>query len=128
MDGIAHLDTHVVIWLCNKNLKPFSKKALDTIETYQLLISPIVILELQYLFEKKITPTIPQHFIKQMKNDMGLKIGEDSFETVTKKSLEIKWTRDPFDRIITAQASLEDEILLTKDKLILKHYKNAIWN
>jgi PIN domain nuclease of toxin-antitoxin system len=38
-----------------------------------------------------------------------------------------QWTRDPFDRLITAQAASYNQVLLTKDETIRKHYANAIW-
>ena len=37
------------------------------------------------------------------------------------------WTRDPFDRIITAQADLEKATLITKDATIRAHYSRAMW-
>jgi PIN domain nuclease of toxin-antitoxin system len=38
------------------------------------------------------------------------------------------WTRDPFDRIITAQDMVSHAPLITKDGAILSHYKRAIWD
>lgn len=38
------------------------------------------------------------------------------------------WTRDPFDRIITATASTANAVLLTKDWGILDHYARAFWD
>ena len=37
------------------------------------------------------------------------------------------WTRDPFDRIIVANAICAESQLLTKDANILGNYKNAVW-
>lgn len=42
-------------------------------------------------------------------------------------NLDLSWTRDPFDRIIVAPASLNHNILVTKDQSILKNYENAKW-
>ncbi len=39
----------------------------------------------------------------------------------------IKWTRDPFDRLIVAQAAVNDESLLTRDKIIRANDARAIW-
>ena len=44
------------------------------------------------------------------------------------ESVKETWTPDPFDRLIVAQARLLDASLITKDELIHKHYKKAIWN
>jgi len=46
-----YLDTHVVVWLYSGELSLLSEKACQLIEENELLISPLVLLELQYLFE-----------------------------------------------------------------------------
>jgi PIN domain nuclease of toxin-antitoxin system len=42
-------------------------------------------------------------------------------------AVQMKWTRDPFDRLITAQAAVYKNILLTKDETIRKNYLKALW-
>lgn len=37
------------------------------------------------------------------------------------------WTRDPFDRIITAQAAVSGAVLLTRDERIRANYRQAVW-
>lgn len=37
----------------------------------------------------------------------------------------LAWTREPFDRILVAQAAVEKNILLTKDSAIRKHYDRS---
>lgn len=39
----------------------------------------------------------------------------------------MSWTRDPFARIITAQAAIENYTLITIDKIIRKHYKHVVF-
>jgi len=39
----------------------------------------------------------------------------------------LSWTRDAFDRLIVAQAALDRAALVTRDRLILKHYPKALW-
>jgi len=51
MESIVYLDTHIVIWLYATRLDLLSKKALQLIGKKELLISPIVRLELEYLNE-----------------------------------------------------------------------------
>jgi len=53
MENTAYLDTHAVVWLYNNELKKFPTATLEFIEKSQLLISPMVILELGYLYEIK---------------------------------------------------------------------------
>jgi PIN domain nuclease of toxin-antitoxin system len=124
---VIYLDTHVIIWLYQKNIELFSKRAVEQIESNDIAVSPIVILELEYLFEiEKITEhanIIIDYLIKKT----GLKVCEHSFVEVISKALDLKWTRDPFDRIITAHAQINDSPLLTKNNNILKHYQKALW-
>ena len=46
-----YLDTHVVIWLYQKDEQRISRLARELIESSDLLVSPMVLLELEYLFE-----------------------------------------------------------------------------
>jgi PIN domain nuclease of toxin-antitoxin system len=49
------------------------------------------------------------------------------FSSVVTKALELKWTRDPFDRLITSQAAIDDSKLLTKDTIIHTYFAEAVW-
>ena len=42
------------------------------------------------------------------------------------QALREKWTRDPFDRLIVANAKAAGAPLITKDERIRKHYRRAI--
>jgi PIN domain nuclease of toxin-antitoxin system len=42
-------------------------------------------------------------------------------------ALEQSWIRDPFDRLIIAQANANEAALVTKDAEIRGHYKRSIW-
>jgi PIN domain nuclease of toxin-antitoxin system len=41
--------------------------------------------------------------------------------------LQEKWTCDPFDRLIVANAKAAGAPLVTKDEGIRRHYRRAIW-
>ena len=117
------LDTHVVVWLYQGRTGLLSKRAEKIIEKEaDIYISPIVLLELQYLFEigKIIKPA--KVVIEALVEDIGLEMAEDSFDGVVKQSLSENWTRDPFDRIIVAQARKNTALLISKDRLILENY------
>ena len=117
------LDTHVVVWLYQGRTDLLSKGAEKIIEKEDdIYISPIVLLELQYLFEigKIIKPA--KVVIEALVEDIGLEMAEDSFDGVVEQSLSENWTRDPFDRIIAAQARKNTALLISKDWLILENY------
>ncbi len=48
-----------------------------------------------------------------------------AFERVVETAERQAWMRDPFDRLIVAQASLAAAPLLTKDRTIREHYAKA---
>jgi len=124
-----YLDTHVVIWLRQKELAKFSKTALENIEkAHILLISPIVELELKFLQEIGRIDDTPYNIIGDLNAMIGLKIDEISLSEVIQKGMLIEWTRDPFDRLIVAHAMAKGNPLLTKDDKILFHFSEAIWN
>ena len=58
---------------------------------------------------------------------IGLSLCDKTFSAVVNKAAELSWIRDPFDRLITSQAILDQNILVTKDKIIRKNYSFAKW-
>ena len=123
---MIYLDTHVVVWLYAGKIKKLSEQAKELINDHEVIISPIVRLELQYLFEiQRITDEANQ-IIFDLSDRIGLKICDKSLHTIVSNALAISWTRDPFDRIIVANATVDRNILLTKDQNILGNYEKAI--
>lgn len=124
---MIYLDTHAVVWLYAGRKDLFPSSALDLLEKKDLLISPMVFLELQYLFETHKIKEPARTMIDDLYTCIGLSVCPQSFEKVILASLKQPWTRDPFDRLIVAQAHLQNLPLLTKDKKIHKHYSKAVW-
>ena len=124
---MIYLDTHIVVWLYQKDISKFTSEVIALIDREELLISPMVELELEYLFEIERISERAEIIIDYLKEKTGLKICNSPFQDIIKKAASSKWTRDPFDRIITAQAAVNNSILITKDKQIRKHYSKAVW-
>lgn len=123
-----YLDTHIVVWLRQKELQKFSPKALEAIEQAgQLFISPMVELELKFLYEIGRISETPYNILGDLGAMIGLKIDDHSFNEVIQKAMLIDWTRDPFDRIIVAHAMSQERKLLTKDEKILNYFQDAVW-
>ena len=122
-----YVDTHVVIWLHEKDQDRISPRARELIESHDLLVSPMVLLELEYLFETgKITAKAAEIY-DHLRDTIQIEVCRKPFEAVVKKSIGLKWTRDPFDRLITAQAAIDESPLLTKDDTIHTYYPDAVW-
>ena len=121
------LDTHVVVWLYQGDVEKLSTSAQAAIEANELLISPAVKLELGYLHELKRVVQPPYVVITDLATKIGLLVDDAGFERVVEGALAIRFTRDPFDRLIVAQAQVSASSLVTKDRVIRKHYAHALW-
>ena len=125
---MIYLDTHTVVWLYSGELHFFSERACQLIEENELLISPLVLLELQYLFEIKRITVEPTVIFDSLAESVGLQKCRASFARVIADAMRMSWTRDPFDRIITATAMIHQAPLLTKDETIRREYGLAVWD
>lgn len=122
------LDTHVVVWLCAGLLEKIPPKIQLLLNNQTLYISQLVILELEYLFEiKRISANAKKSF-DYLNQKIDLKLNQDKLESIINNSLLLNWTRDPFDRLIVANAMNKNTPLVTKDRTILKHYPHAVWD
>lgn len=127
MEKLVYLDTHVVVWLYAGELTFFPREILRILEKEELVISPIILLELQYLLEIEKIKVGPEKIFRELETRIGLKICDREFNKVVVESLRQSWTRDPFDRLIVAQAHLAQASLITKDQFILRNYRKAVW-
>lgn len=121
------IDTHIAIWLATDDKKKISVDTIAVIEASELFISPMVVLELQYLYEIKRIPLSPEDMLKEFKKNLKLEISQSSFSEVCANACKIGWTRDSFDRLIVAEADLYKAKLVTADEKILQNYKRAVW-
>jgi len=122
---LIYLDTHIVVWLYAGQVSKLTEGDKSLINSHQLYISAIVSLELQYLYEIKRISVKAEEIVADLSKRIGLEISAESFGDIINEAIKYSWTRDPFDRIIVANAALNDSILLTKDKRILSNYRNA---
>ena len=125
--GLIHLDTHIVCWLYEARIDLLSEPARAAIERGRLVASPIVELELQYLHEIGRIGKGPTAVLSALSAEIGLALDPQPLEKIVVRARELHWTRDPFDRLIVASALLAGGRLVTKDTLIRKHCKAALW-
>lgn len=92
-----------------------------------LKVSPMVVLELDYLHEIGKTSAPGQSVFADLRERIGLRMCDRTFaEVVTLASVQ-QWTLDPFDRLIVSQAAIGPDPLLTRDRSIHDHYPHAVW-
>lgn len=124
---MIYLDTHVVVWLFAGERELLPQGVRDLLEGEELAISPMVELELQCLFESGRTNQPGRVVVDALDEEIGLSRCGLPFGQVIAAALDQSWTRDPFDRVIVAQARARRLPLLTRDQTIRDHYREAIW-
>ena len=127
MAPLTYLDTHVAAWLFAGEVAMLSAGARQALEKGDLLASPAVLLELQHLYETKRVGESGDHVLDDLRRRIGLRLCDLPFADVAHRALQQGWTRDPFDRLIVAQAMLRDSVLVTKDRRLRTHYRRAVW-
>lgn len=125
---MIYLDTHVAAWLHARGAELLSEEAARRIEEAdEIRISPMVRLELQYLYEIGRVTQPATFVVDALGAGLGVRICDASFPAIARAAESETWTRDPFDRIIVAQASLRDAPLVTKDRTLHQRYDRAVW-
>ena len=90
-------------------------------------ISPMALLELDVLYEIQRIWVQSSVISGYLESKINLKICDRNFRDVVQIASTMLWTRDPFDRIITAQAAIGKNTLVTKDGMIRRKYSAALW-
>jgi PIN domain nuclease of toxin-antitoxin system len=124
---LIFLDTHIVVWLYAGLLEKISQPVQVLLNSEEMTISPIVRLELQYLYEIDRVTVQADAIIADLGNRIGLQLWAGDFNAVIGRALTLSWTRDPFDRLIAANASLTNDILISKDPRVHEHYLHTRW-
>ena len=124
---MIYIDTHIAVWLFAGQVEKLSDQAKNLLNENEIQVSPIVRLELQYLNEIKRITVSANDIITDLSNSIGLKVCDKDFNNIINSSMNITWTRDPFDRIIVGNALLNDDHLVTKDQTILENYNKSLY-
>jgi len=124
----VYLDTHAAVFLHDGLIEEFSMEARRQMEANDLLISPMVLLEFDYLFQRKKIRITARDLFATLNASFAVELCGFSFVGVANEALDIRWTNDPFDRLIVAHARANDtSVLITRDRLIRKNYPAAVW-
>ena len=122
----VYLDTHVCVWLC-AGVDLFTDAAREAIEGNDLLISPAVYLELAYLRERNKIASRPAELLSILSADFGVAVSQHRFAALATAAADLEWARDPFDRLIVANAVVDGCQLVTADATIRENYPGAVW-
>lgn len=125
---IAYLDTHVAVWLGAGLIRRISPRALKAIQRYELLLPPMALLEMEYVHDVGRSRLHAQDILNKLEHEAGLRLCDLPLSTVAAAALHEKWTRDPFDRLIVANAKANGfAFLISSDVNISQHYARTLW-
>jgi PIN domain nuclease of toxin-antitoxin system len=125
--AVIYLDTHVVHILADAKPTRLSREAQQSIaRATDIRISPIVLVELEYLWEIGRVRGGGKAALATLTESIGLRVCDLPFEVIARHAAFESWTRDVFDRVITAHAKAAKAVLITRDLDIQANYKKAV--
>lgn len=124
---MIHLDTHVVLWVWGGLQARLSSGGRRLLDAEVSGISPMVITEMALLHEIGRVSEPPATVLEDVRRGLDLQVSSSSFSAVARESIALSWTRDPFDRLILANARADGVRLLTRDRLLRQHAPEAVW-
>lgn len=128
MNALVFLDTHAAVFLWEGRTEVFGAPARTLLEQNPLRISPFVRLELRFLRMVGRLVVEADTIIGGLEADRGVELARDGADAIVGEAMSLDWTRDPFDRLIVANARLHDARLITRDRKIRDHYPRAVWD
>jgi PIN domain nuclease of toxin-antitoxin system len=60
--------------------------------------------------------------------EIGIEVADGSIAELGQAAADLSWTRDPFDRLISAHAIVANALLVTADETIREHLPLAVWD
>ena len=124
----AYLDTQVAVWLGRGQEKKLSRNARTAVRKHELIVSPAVVLELELLYEIGRITVGSQGIVRKLITELDATVSTVTFADVAGAAISEGWTRDPFDRLIVANARFDGIApLITADEHIQSHYVRAVW-
>jgi PIN domain nuclease of toxin-antitoxin system len=127
MDGVVRLDTHVVVWLYAGLVTHLSPEARRAIDRCELVVAPMVELELTFLHEIDRLTVSGAEILSDLAGRIGLTMSAVPWSAAVHAAADLAWTRDPFDRLIMGYALAAGTRLLTKDTHLRERLSLALW-
>ncbi len=124
----VYLDTHIAAWLAQGEHRRLTTIAKDAMNSATLRISPMALLELEYLYEVKRTIIPAVQIAAKLQAELGVEVCDFAYHKIVYAALGENWTRDAFDRTIVAHARANGSSpLITADRRIRENYPGAVW-
>ena len=117
-----------MIWLYEQNLRQIPTAVQRRINEEPIGLSPFVQLELDYLYELGRTGGAANAVVNELQLTLELAPLDVSSASVCRVAAGLTWTRDPFDRLLAAHATVAQLPLVTKDRTLRRHLSLAWWS
>lgn len=115
------LDTHFLLWIVADSDR---LAGYPWIERYRPWgVSPVSFLEVAYLNEVGRLDA-DDAFADLVGEDPRFEVDDVSLIPLIRKAVPLSWTRDPFDRLLSAHSSARRVPLCTVDEAIVLHHKD----
>lgn len=88
----------------------------------------MVELELTLLNEIGRVVATAAEIVEDLERTIDLRRSSASFASVVRSAQRLAWARDPFDRLIAANALADGASLVTADQTILSNLPEAVWD
>lgn len=124
---LAHLDTHILVWLYQNPARKWPDTVRRLLDSALLRYSPMARLELHFLREIGRITVEPAELLAEVSGPLQLGECTQPFPDVIDRARRLTWTRDPFDRVIVAQAIAANARLITHDENIRANFPGAVW-
>ncbi len=116
------LDTNALLWLFWKSprLGPIARSVIDD-AVNRVFISPVSIYEISYLSSiGRLEQEVPDNLESEVARRKFVTLDLTAFHAEQAGRLLLEH-KDPFDRMLVAQALSEDLVLITSDAELLRH-------
>jgi PIN domain nuclease of toxin-antitoxin system len=124
--NIVMIDTHIAVALYKRRTSGLSRQAQKFLDSLVVRYSPIVTLELELLSEIGRAQVEAATVCDFLNRELDITESTERLSDIVRHALPLRFTRDPFDRLIVAHADLLRVPLITLDKRMHEHYGRAI--
>lgn len=114
------LDTHFVIWILTDSSRLRKYRWIERHRPWG--VSPVSLLELQFLSEVGRISLNTSLFFAALATDARFVVDDPPLYSIVRHALTLKWTRDPFDRLLAAHSASRRVPLCTADATLRRHH------